>query len=558
MPDLTAPSAAPAAATPAAPAAPATPSTPSAPESSTPSTPAPVTPSTPETPAAPTSEGSAPPATGDAAPATIGREPQQSDFPRDPEAYLKALYAWERGEKVELPDVPSDPAAEDKADEGAKDPAVPPVGDDDEIKVLEDDEPAGYETPQALQEAIETTPGLKEVMDAHPQIKNKFAAMARENTRLRPIGEIFHSKEAAQFANETANKFVGLRTSIMSAATPEDMGGAFQQFTDEFKVVDSEGNPVLDAHGQPTYGEDFDMFMSTAVNGALTTRSADLKARIAAGEFGSEGSDTREEADMRLSAIEFVMEQMSDKADAAIVREDISGLPENIRKQIEAREAEVARKEEELGIKKAAGKKEEVKAARAASENKFREAYGQSMASQIDTFIKSQEAAGAYIPGWLMDVMVDNGHGQKIPIYGKNVLDAYKSRVNAIPMVKARLAELQMMPPSPENEAERIKYAQELVAEHMPQIMKAELSKFQKKAKEEQDARRTKRQEGRKDARIEPQGGNAPETDGAGMSDEEAYAKASEQVEAQYPDLSREQKLAKKLELRGKLQRQGR
>ena len=262
----TTPTPPPAAAAPSAPASTSTSTAPSSAPSSTPvSTPVAAPVAAPvEAPAAATPEA---PAAG-AAPATAAKpQPTQADFPGDPQAFLEALHAWEReegnevtipGADTEAPEVAT-PKPEEKTEEAKTETET------EKAETEEEDKPWAPEkadvTPEAVNGWAEKNPLLKQVWEQNPEIKNQMFAMARDLAKKAPIAQFFPNVEAAEFAAQSSSRLVDLRSAFQGAVDAEEpmvaIGKAYESLAEEFMIVDDKGKPVLDAGGNPQFGEDF-------------------------------------------------------------------------------------------------------------------------------------------------------------------------------------------------------------------------------------------------------------------------------------------------------------
>jgi hypothetical protein len=490
--------------------------------SAAPSTPAPAAPVTPvETTSAPVSTEPAAPVTESAAPAAKP-EPKQSDFP-NPEAFLRAHYEWEdqqTGETVEEPVVePEAPATEEVATE--EKPA-------EEVKeTVELPEPEESLTPESLSTLEKETPELKALFDANPEVKGTFYKMARENAKLKPMGEIFPTVESAQFANETANKMVGMRTAFtLAAEDPAKINDAFNMFVDEFRVVDKDGKPVMDEQGNPKLGEDFEVLVNHVVGNYFEGELADIEARLSADKYGS--PIAKENDEVLLQAYKLI-QASKDASLEDMSRPDLSGVPDEVRKHYEAKEAEIKRREEELKGQQNQKTAEGRKAAREQHETTFRQKYGSEVGKRLADYLNDKITKGVYIPPYVLQTVDPQ---TKVSVFAKQVFDKFQKKIQGVAHIMQQSAQLQMLAPSEENLNQRLTFHRNLIDTYLPEIIDAEIRLIQGKEKQARDQRSTQRAAAEKVAVVEPRGGSAPRP--TVLNDEQAFAQAKVNVDKKY------------------------
>src|SRR5208283_3157773 len=282
---------------------------------STPAAAPPVSPS----PTAPITLGAAPdqPAVPAAAAPAIGAEPKAEDFGDDVMGYVKAKWEYDNKQEGEQPAAEAQPGDQPAVEQPAvEQPAIT--------------EPAATLTPESIAALETSTPALKELFDANPAIKGQFYKMARENAKLAPLAEIFPNKESAQFAHDTANSMVAIRTSFQQAINdPTKVDQAFNLFVDEFRIVDKDGNPVIDPKtGEQQLAPDFDLIVGHATEGRFAGEMADLKELVKADKFPNE--QARENHKAALAAYKFIEDfRKADPLD--LERPDLSETPDHIR-----------------------------------------------------------------------------------------------------------------------------------------------------------------------------------------------------------------------------------
>lgn len=521
-------------------------SAPSSAPSSTPSTPA--TPSTPVTPAAtptpaPPSTAAAPPIvtdapaiTTDAAPSPTKPQPQQSDFPGDPEAFLNALHEWEHdnpdavlGEVVEAPKVEEAKVEEKKPETDAEDKPWAPEPDN--------------VTPEVVNGWADKNPLLKQVWEQSPEIKNAMFALARKNAELAPMGEIFPDVEAAQFANQTSGRYVDLRAAFTAAEDdPAAIEPAYEALATEFMVRDEKGEIVKDAEGNPTFTADFNHLNEHIGKGYLEHTLEKAEAIVKAGT----GTPAQlEEANLTMQAIAHVNDWLSRQGKES--EPDTSGLSPEAKAYFDRQKAEINAEKEKLGLQSkeqnAAQKKQEI----ANYHTGIDKQVGGLVGKRMDQLLADKEANGIFIPSYVLQAREP---GEKVSTFAKTIIDGFNKKCDSVAKIKDHLAMLNRLPPSDANKQRIIDYRLRLVDQFVPGLFDAEVRKV--RAKEISDRqRRQKGQQKREElATVEPQGGSArsPQL----QSDTDVYNAAVAYVDKTFPDLDRGERQVKIFEERNR------
>jgi hypothetical protein len=445
------------AAPPAAPAAAAPPAPTSAPVASPPPT---ATPAAGVPPAAPA--GPQPPAKLNASEygnavesyqAEVTWRQQLEDFKAaNPGVEIKDDSPWAGTEAppAEVAPVADAPAAEaPKVDDKAAEAEVPAA----EAETYSLDE-APTITPQMMNDILKGDETLKAAIEANPAAKGAIMKLAREHAELSQFKGIFPTAESAKFSRETSARTVALRNQFRMAETPENMAGAFDSFMQEFAVTGPDGKQVMDAQGQPVYGDDLYMFTEHVIDRYANNTLEEVESRLAANKYGSDAERERDN-DMKL-ALSIVKDDLhpstSPKADP-----DLSSLAPDARAEVQARLDE-AKRIEAANAATAGGsaKQDRAKVYKEGTAKFFAEA-GNRTFTQAKQIVEKLRAAGAVIPQWQLDAKVpgqnysafDNAIGMEIENYIK--ADPFETN-------KQQQLELQYLAsPTPENMQERIK-----------------------------------------------------------------------------------------------------
>lgn len=540
-------------ATPAAPAAaPAAAATPSAPATPV-STPAAVETPTSQPAATPEAQPAAQSGSPATAPGAAGAEPQQSDFEGDVVGFLEAHSTWERQQLGEaVPEVA--PVADETKPVEVE---TKPEGNQEKVA---DAAPAESITPESLNALTLKSPELKAALDANPEVKNALYAMARINAKAAPILEVFPNVESAKFAADAANTVVGLRTSFLEAVdNPENFRTAYEQFADEFAIKDKDGKPVLDAQGNPEYGDDFHMLNNYIVDAYHDVEIGDLETQLQSGQFASE--EALERADMALQALKFIKDWRKD-GDAE-QKPDLSGLSPEARAYYEQKERELTEREEALGEKGKTQTAEQRKAERTNYETAVAGKVGKSVGSRIQSMMDEKEKVGAFIPSYVLEAK-DPGTG--ISVFAKTLLDKFEEAtygrrdratgkvIGGVAYIREQAAMLRNRPPSPEAEAARVDFYNKLIDDHFPEIFEKEFRSIQNKEIQDRERRNGKSEVRERVAEREPKAGGSAGTPQP-LTPESAMKQAYAWVDENHPDLDgaarTEKALIKKNEIMG-------
>jgi hypothetical protein len=345
----------------------------------------------------------------------------------------------------------AEPGTETKTDEtkpaDAETPKPPEPGADDEPFGL-DDAPAAL-TPQALNDLFKGDEALKAAVEANPAAKGALFKMARENAELSQFKGIFPNKDAATFARDTANRTVGLRSQFQMAETPEAMAGAFNSFVQEFAVVGPDGKQVMDATGNPVYGDDLYMFGEHVVNRYADSTLAEVEERLAANQYTDEAQRERDN-DLKL-ALSIIKDDLHPAEPGAKADPDLSHLPDDVRKEVQGRLDEAKRIESENAAAKAGAKKQSREQVRTEGNNKFFADAGKRTFEQARSMVEKLRAAGAVIPQWQLDAKVP---GQNYTAFDNEVGKAIEAHLKSDPYEYNKQFQLELQyiaNPTPEN-----------------------------------------------------------------------------------------------------------
>jgi hypothetical protein len=461
------------------------------------------------------------------------------------QGFLDAHNAWER----KRDGLDQEPAPTEAAPaEGEAQPAA---------EAAKPAEPEAPLTPESLNALVQKSPELKAAIDASPEVKNALFAMARTNAKLAPLGEIFPNKEAAEFAAQTSNTMVNLRTSFMEAIdNPESFPTAFESFADEFAIKDKDGNPVLDEQGNPTYGEDFEMLNDFVVDTYHDVEITDLEAAQQAGRFAA-GDGSAD--DMALQAFKYIKEWKAGRGEGQKL--DLTGLPPDQVAVLEARERAIQEREDALNGKGKRQNAEQRKQERANYELAVQKKVGASVGSRLKAMKDADEAAGVFLPSYITEAR-DPETG--ISVFAKTLLDAFEEAtygrtdrktgkvIGGVASIRNKAAMLRNRPPSPEAEKARVDFMNELIDEHFPAIYEAKKREIQNKDIADRARRQGNVAVREQMAEREPKAGGGVGTPKP-TNPEEAMKQAYAWVDQNMPDLEPRERLFEALKKKNEL-----
>jgi hypothetical protein len=465
-----------------------------------------------------------------ATPVTKGPEPKQSDFPGDIEAFLDAHHKWD-SEEGEAPaaEVPAVESPETKAESKE---TKPEAEKKDEVEPVELAEPEAV-TPEVVSKWLDKDPALKAAIEASPEVKRQIFAMARINAKLKPMGEIFPTVKSAEFANEKSNAYVTMRSGFTNAIdNPETFPQAFEQFSHEFMVVDKDGNPVKDAAGNQTFGKDYDMLMQHVVNSNLDSTIAAVEALV---KVSDDDNDN-----VYLSALKFVKDE-GEKRSKGPQPPDPESLTPAQRAWQEQKEAELRARGEKLQGDEKKQTVAEKKAERLAYTKQVNRKIGGAIGKRLDAFMAEKAAENVFLPSYVTDVKNDQGQSS----FAIQIANEFNAKVHGVALIRDHLEMLERLPPSPDNEKQRVDYTLQLIDDFMPDIMDKHLRQIQRS----DIADRTKRTgnfEKRKDvAQAEPLGGSPVAVQA--FTDQTAMEQAQKTVDKNYPNIDRAERVERTL-----------
>ena len=441
--------------------------------------------------------------------------------------FSKAYQEWERkqqGTAEAVPEVAADAAKPPEEAVAEEQPAT------EQPAAVEEGDEGPALTPEAISKLETETPELKALFDAHPAVKGQFYKMARENARLAPIGELFTNKESAQFALETSNRTVAIKTAFMQAAEdPTKIDGAFEAFSDEFAVVDDKGQPVLDAEGNKTYAPDYYAHLDHVATGFL-----DGEIAVAKEALEKSGSGLSERVKNHLQAVidaASYLKEAKGKDFLDLDRPDDIDMSPEQKEWFDKRDAELKRREEEQGIRQktqqTAGKQKAIQEHNQASSKAIAGEFG----GRLDAIIGEKVAAKVALPMFALK-LVNPQTG--VSYFAQSIWDSFIAGVKKDPRISMDIARLETLPPGADSQRQRVEYFRQLREDenspvNITRLVNKEIAKLQKEERAERNKTATAEDKARAGVTPEPSG-SAPSPAGR-LDTKAAYEKARELVE---------------------------
>jgi hypothetical protein len=450
------------------------------------------------------------------------------DFEGDIEKFLSAHTKWEGEQDGAAPVDATEPGAgeeakagEEAATEAESAAAATEPDEDDEVAI----------TPDIFSTYEKEDAAFKAALDGNPKLKGHIYKLSREAAKAAPILEMFSgSVSAAKFARETSDRFAGMKYALMACETdPSKIGDAFNVVLDEFTYKDSEGKPVLDAKGQPTLGKDFEVFGNHLLKLRDDGLVAEIEEKIKADQWANYSE--RENYEAARDAMAF-MTKFRDAETNDLSEPDISGLPEDVKAHLAREKAKLAKERERLGLSTAEQKQAASQQAAQQHQQKFWGTIGKEMSKRISDTIAEKVSAGAFIPSYMLD-QKDPATGA--PLIHKAIYTKFSQLVRSMGDVRDKNERLQSAPPSERTLNEWLAYNRELVDQHLPAIIDAEVRQIQKQDKADRAKKANTGAQARAQVEPEPRGGSVPRAKVA--SDEDIFAQAKETVRAKNPNL---------------------
>lgn len=382
-----------------------------------------------------------------------------------------------------------------------------------------EDEPAI--TPQSLNDILQGDQAIKSAIDANPKVRNALHKLARENAELQPYRGMFPNVDAAKFAKTTADRTVGLRRSIMTAETPEQMSGAYDSFAQEFAVVGADGKQVV-VDGVPQFADDFYAFNEHVVGRYADNTLAMVEARLNADKYPNEAAKVRDQ-DLKVM-VELLREDLSGQVPED--RPSTEGMSPEAAAALESRWSDLKTREDALAGKATEAQKTERKAKVAQANTEYMEHISQRTFDSIQGILREFRTAGALIPEWMLTATAP---GSNVPIFYQNIANDIEAALKADPYTYQSMVELEMKPPTPENAKARKEFFDRFLKDNARAIVKKQVREFGK----QQIAEAAKKADPPNTASVEPRSQSAPRPQV--MTKEDAYKAATEQLKKSIP-----------------------
>lgn len=422
-------------------------------------------------------------------------------------------------------------------------------------------------TPQAVEEWMTKDPAFKAALDASPALKSQIMETARQAAAAAPVLEIVPTREEAEYAVETANRFTGLRSDFMLSVENPDLGEqAWGNFVDLFKVTDAEGKPMLDANGQPKLGEDFNFIAQKFTTGALSDAAQQyeskyqaLKQRVETGVYPNEAAREADRAALQTAeyshaAYKFVLEDLAKEADPVGA---LPQLPADATPEQKAFQAKLQEQHDALNKDRQTSSKAGRVQARQQFETKMNQAWGAGIGEQLDNWMKAAEARGEFIPRVVLEqkwVDPTTGKPTNVSNFAAQVAIEFKAKTNSIGTVFKKLRDLESLPPGPQAEAARAAYYADLRTKYLGPIIEKHVKRIQDGIREQAAAVNSKTEDVVKVARVEPQTGGGASSKTLTGAQLEAEARKLAEADPSWAQSSERERVSLLIQAKTRLQ----
>ena len=211
---------------------------------------------------------------------------------------------------------------------------------------------------------------------------------------------------------------------------------------------------------------------------------------------------------------------------------------------------------EELNKGKQTKTREERQQQRSAYTTKLQSVYGSGIGKMMDEMVAQEKALGGFIPDFvLQDKWNDPVTGKETGVsnLAMTIKTEFDKKVDSLPGVRAKKAELQMLPPGPESEAVAAAYYADLRAKYLPPIIKAHIKRVQDGILKSQTQRQQVRQQQGQIAGIEPRSTSTPQVQPQTDDQMNKAAAANAAKRPEYADATPGERLEMEIEERYKL-----
>jgi len=309
-------------------------------------------------------------------------------------------------------------------------------------------------TPQALNDLIKNNPERQAFLDGDKEFKGAVFKLAREHAELSQFRGIFPTAASANFAKGEANWLTTVVSKIQTAETPKQIDEAIDMQMERFQVRGADGKPVLDADGSPQYEDDGYRYAERWIDRYAENTLAEIDARITANKYGSD-AEREADSDMKL-ALSIIQKDLhpsnEPKADP-----DLSHLPEDARREVQARLDEAKRIEAANAATTAGAGKQSREKTRTEGTQKFFADAGKRTFEQVDKIVDALRKAGAVIPDWQLEAKMP---GTNVSAFKNAVGNEIEQFIKADPYLFKQQLDLEwqyLARPTPENMQERVK-----------------------------------------------------------------------------------------------------
>jgi hypothetical protein len=378
-------------------------------------------------------------------------------------------------------------------DKPAEEQAAP--AQDEELFQLE---PEAIVTPETLATMVKDNAEFAKILESDPKLKGQLYKTAREAAELKPYREIFPDIDSAKAAQQSTATWNDMRNAFLGSTTRDGAIGALNKIAELSYERDANGQPILDANGEPVIGDDFYGFFEHVEAVSLENRAADVDARLQANRYATQ--DERDNDERLKAAIDILRE-----ADAASGTED---LPEALRKRAE----DLDRRERELTGKQQTEKVQ----ARQTFEQGLQAEAQKRIGDSITRIIANVEKQGGAISPYLKNILP------------RVIASKLVAKIQANPTLQGQMQELQRLPIGDDSRTRRLAAIDRAIQSYLPDVAREELREAGVQVKAASDAKRAKIEtQAEATRKSETKGSTAPvSAQTGGITADQAYRQA--------------------------------
>lgn len=406
---------------------------------------------------------------------------------------------WMQAHPVEAEKIRAAKLAAEEGGGVVVDKTTPEAAISDAVAAVEGDKPAADAKPAdpapvagatpALIDAWKTeSPELTAAFEKYPEKYQQIMETARFAESMKLVGDIVSTPEEAQFAVDHAQRLVSLQTSMMLAGDdPTQMEPAWAQVEDMFKERDTNGAEVKGADGKPVFGADFKPFVQKAANVAMSGRTSQHDATIAAitarlaGNYPNDEARAAdqtqlENANYAKAAYDFVMKDMGQGDEGSA----LPALPANATPEQVAFQKKLEEQQKDLDAKQGKSTAEARRATAQKIDREVQTEYEAGVNRAIESHVAAMKERGEFLPEFVLTdkyINPQTGKATNVSAFGAKIYLAVNAKINGSALHTAKLASLQALGAAGKDA--RVAEITRLQNLYLPGIIQAEVTRIQ-------------------------------------------------------------------------------